>query len=117
MDNGASFDTPRVPRGVQVSDEKNIFDFSLCAKYACIVKIKANFVLWQYELSSFQAGDIKWERCLPKNQHTQSKSLNFENWCSGELSKIGHHFKNEVIKHVNNKNVLIHCYSKYSDDF
>ena len=23
--------------------------------------------------------------------------LNFENWCSGELSKIGHHFINEVI--------------------
>ena len=63
--------------------------------YACTVKIKANFVLWQYELSSFQAGDIKWERCLPKNQHTQSKSLNFENWCSGKLSKIGHHFKKQ----------------------
>ena len=32
MDNGASFDAPRVSGGVQVSDEKNIFDFSLCAK-------------------------------------------------------------------------------------
>ena len=23
--------------------------------------------------------------------------MNFENWCSGELSKIGHHFSNKVI--------------------
>ena len=29
MDNGPSFDTPGVPGGVQVSNEKNIFDFSL----------------------------------------------------------------------------------------
>ena len=32
------------------------------------------------------------ERFLPKNQHTQRKWLNFEIWCSGELSKIGYHF-------------------------
>ena len=43
------------------------------------------------------------------NQHTQRKSLNFENWCSGNLSKIGHHFINKEIlkltlsKNVNNK--------------
>ena len=35
--------------------------------------------------------------------------MNYENWCSGELSKIGHHFGNKVIlklmlsKNVNNK--------------
>jgi hypothetical protein len=29
--------------------------------------------------------DTKLERFLPKNQHTQL--LNFENWCSGEVSK------------------------------
>ena len=46
---------------------------------------------------------------LPKNQHSQKKLLNFENWCSGRLSKIGHHFGNKVIlklilsKNVNNK--------------
>jgi hypothetical protein len=28
------------------------------------------------------------ERFLPKHQHTQRKLLNFENWCSGEVSKI-----------------------------
>ena len=43
------------------------------------------------------------------------KLLNFENWSSGELSKIGHHFTKEsylkidVIKNVNNKK----CASKY----
>ena len=30
---------------------------------------------------------------LPKNQHTQRKLLNFENWCNGEVSKIGHRFR------------------------
>ena len=30
-------------------------------------------------------GDTKLERFLPKNQHTQRKLLNFENWTSGEL--------------------------------
>ena len=27
------------------------------------------------------------ERFLPKNQHTQRKLLNFENWVNGEVSK------------------------------
>ena len=31
----------------------------------------------------------KLERFLPKNQHTQRKLWNYENWCSVELSKIG----------------------------
>ena len=43
----------------------------------------------------FSNGGIKLEIFLPKNQHTQKKFLNFENWCSGELSKIGHHFSNK----------------------
>ena len=34
-------------------------------------------------VSSFQAGYTKVERFLPKNQHTQRKLLNFENWVSG----------------------------------
>ena len=37
--------------------------------------------LWQYGLSGFQAGDTKLERFLPKNQHSQKRLLNFENWC------------------------------------
>ena len=43
--------------------------------------------LWQYGLWSFQTGGTKLERFLPKNQHTQRKLLNFENWVSGEVSK------------------------------
>ena len=50
------------------------------------------FILWQYGLWSFQTGGTKLERFLLKNQHTQRKLLNFENWVSGEVSKIGHHF-------------------------
>ena len=40
----------------------------------------------------FKRGVQKLERLLPKNQQTQRKLLNFENWVSGEVSKIGHHF-------------------------
>ena len=43
----------------------------------------------------FSNQDTKLERCLPKNQHTQKKLLNFEFWINGELSKIGHHFSNK----------------------
>ena len=55
------------------------------------------YSVWQYGLKSFQTGDTKLERILPKNQHTQRKLLNFEFWINGELSKIGHHFSNKVI--------------------
>ena len=37
-------------------------------------------------LWSFQAGGTKLERFLPKNQHTQRKLLNFENW--GGVKKL-----------------------------
>ena len=43
--------------------------------------------VWQYGLWSFQTGGTKLERFLPKNQHTQRKLLNFENWVNGEVSK------------------------------
>ena len=36
---------------------------------------------------SFQGGDTKLERDLPKNQHTQRKLVNFEDWCNGVVSK------------------------------
>ena len=42
-------------------------------------------------------GGTKLERFLPKNQHTQRKLLNFENWVNGKVSKIEHHFSNKVI--------------------
>ena len=55
--------------------------------------IKYVNMLWQYRLQSFLAVNTKFERFLPKNQHTQRKLLNFENWVNGEVSKIGHHFR------------------------
>ena len=42
-------------------------------------------LLWQYRLWSFQTRGTKLERFLPKNQHTQRKLLNFENWINGGL--------------------------------
>ena len=50
--------------------------------------------------------DTKLERFLAKNQHTQTKILNFENWSCGELSKkLGIILENKVMlsKNVNNK--------------
>ena len=52
-------------------------------------------ILWQYELWSFQTGGTKLERCSSKNQHTQRKLLNFENWVNGEVSKIECHFSKQ----------------------
>ena len=43
-------------------------------------------------------GVTKLERFLPKNQQTQRKLLNFENWVNGEVSKIGHHRDAEMRK-------------------
>ena len=40
--------------------------------------------LWHYWLWSFKTRDTKLERFLHKNQHTQRKLLNFENWTNGE---------------------------------
>ena len=51
------------------------------------------WLVWQYGLWSFQAWGTKLERFLHKNQHTQRKLLNFENWVNGEVSKIGYHFR------------------------
>ena len=53
------------------------------------------YLIWQYGLWSFQTGGTKLERFLPKNQHTQRNLLNFENWVSGEVSKIGHNFSKQ----------------------
>ena len=47
--------------------------------------LKAALPLWQNGLWSFQTGDAKLERFLLKNQHTQRKIFNFENWISGGL--------------------------------
>ena len=49
----------------------------------------SGMAIWVVEFSN---GGTKLERFLLKNQHTQRKLLNFENWVSGEVSKIRHHF-------------------------
>ena len=49
--------------------------------------VSTKYTVWQYGLWSFQTGGTKSERFLPKNQHTQRKFLNFENWTNGEVSK------------------------------
>ena len=52
--------------------------------YTTVPARKALCLLWQYGLWSFQTGYTKLERFLKKNQHTQRKLLNFENWTNGE---------------------------------
>ena len=47
---------------------------------------EVQYTLWQYGLWSFLVGGIKLERFLPKNQRTQRKLMNFENWVNGEMS-------------------------------
>ena len=44
--------------------------------------------LWQHGLWSFQTGDTKLERFLPKNQHTQRKLLNFEFGLMASCQKV-----------------------------
>ena len=53
----------------------------------------STYGLWQYRLLIFQGRDTKLKIFLAKNQYTQGKLVNFENWNSGELSNIGHHFR------------------------
>ena len=43
----------------------------------------------------FQAGGTKFKKKMFKNQDTQRKLLNFENWVSGEVSKIERHFSKQ----------------------
>ena len=46
-------------------------------------------VVMAIRVVEFSRGDTKLDRFLPKNQHTQMKLLNFENWCNGEVSRVG----------------------------
>ena len=59
-------------------------------------------LLWWYRLSSFQVGGTKLERFFSKNQHSQRKSLNFENCCNGEVSKNTKIWLSKSIFHVKN---------------
>ena len=50
-------------------------------------------VLWQYGLWSFQGRDTKLEKIWLKITIPKEKLLDFENYGSWELAKIGHHFR------------------------
>jgi hypothetical protein len=41
------------------------------------------------QVVEFSSRGTKSERFLSKNQHTERKLLNFENWVDGEVSKLG----------------------------
>ena len=58
---------------------------SLIWLFEKIISVFWMWWIWQYGLWSFQTGSTKLERFLPKNQHTQRKWFNFENWISGGL--------------------------------
>ena len=57
-------------------------------------------VVWQYGLWSFQTRSTKLERFLTKNQHTQRKLLNFENWINGEQYPM-------FLQHKSNQNMRL----------
>jgi hypothetical protein len=59
--------------------QKILIDFS-----DYVSKKEQRYTLWQYRLWTFKTRDTKLERFLHKNQHTQRKLLNFENWTNGE---------------------------------
>ena len=77
----------------QSRDARHQDYFTIMLKNSTLVSI---FILPMYlsspytmaiQIVEFSRGDTKLERFLPKIQYTQRKSLNFENWCNGEVSK------------------------------
>ena len=53
---------------------------SSCKKIGFVVGVVIRVV--QFSMKGYTI------RKMPKNQRTQRKSLNFENWCGGEVSKV-----------------------------
>ena len=64
---------------IVTSNDRNLVTYM---KPGTVLSMQMQMALW-----SFQTGGTKLERFLPKNQHTQRKLSNFENWVSGEVSK------------------------------
>jgi hypothetical protein len=60
-------------------------------------KVWDNIQSMAIRVVEFHSGGTIFERLLPKNQHTQRKLLNFENWVNGEVSKIGIILESKVI--------------------
>ena len=61
-----------------IREEEDFPDFFDASESTMMVHSESK--VWQYGLWSFQMGDTKLERFLPKNPHTQRKLLNFEFW-------------------------------------
>ena len=57
-----------------------------------ITKFQIHFInsiqIGVVELKNFQTGGTKSEKFLPKNQHTQNKFWNFENWTNKEPQQL-----------------------------
>ena len=75
--------SPNPPNGKAQSDLKLRFPFKNCL-YCKTKTYPVIYTIWHYRLWSFKFRDTKLERFLPKNQQTQRKLLNFENWTNGE---------------------------------
>ena len=73
--------------GHQIYSEQQSRKLNVVCAFNVVILRDILYEVWQYGLWSFQTGDTKLERFLPKNQHTQRKLLNFENWVNGEVSK------------------------------
>ena len=65
--------------------QEKVLSFFFCSLK---LQVKVYCRVWHYRLWSFKARDTKLERFLHKNQHTQSKLLNFENWTNGEPQEL-----------------------------
>ena len=87
-----------IEKTVVMSSAKQLFlkclvtkPFALVPEFELLVQYKHGRAgAWQYGLWTFQAGGKKLEIVQPKNQHTQRKLLNLENWVNGEASRIVH---------------------------
>ena len=65
----------------------------------------------------FSSGGIKLERFSPKNQQTQRRFLNFENWTIGEVSKKAKILLSKSIFYVKNHLNLSHFFSIKNTNF
>ena len=57
------------------------------------------------QIVEFSSWGYKFGKFLPKNQHTQMKLLNFENWCNGEVSKSAKIWLSKSIFYVKNHRI------------
>ena len=73
------------PEGQEAGKPEKAYN-GLGFRLLCIFVSSITFLvhLWHYRLWSFKTRDTKLEMFFHKNQQTQRKLLNFENWTNGE---------------------------------